>query len=161
VKPRIFTAAAGLSAVLTALVIGWWCWSFWFFDMVDHDGGGRYLSLWSFRGTILFAGGSGERFGGYPDPGHPSPTGWNVRSIQAPEDMAADEGWPPPWGLKIYRKEYGFSGPHAALVVLTLPLPAAWLIRRMRRNPLACASCSYDLRGTPGIECPECGAIAG
>lgn len=32
----------------------------------------------------------------------------------------------------------------------------AW--RRARRSPHACARCGYDLRGTPGGACPECGS---
>ena len=50
--------------------------------------------------------------------------------------------------------------PHWLLAVLTLILPVVWLIRRRRRrdpDTLSCAKCGYDLRGSSGRACPECG----
>lgn len=44
------------------------------------------------------------------------------------------------------------------IVVLTLPLPIAWLIASRRRALRAghCSICGYDLRASPE-RCPECG----
>lgn len=53
--------------------------------------------------------------------------------------------------------------PYWLLIVITLPLPAIWLIAWRRRArigiPRRCRKCGYDLRATPD-RCPECGADA-
>ena len=52
--------------------------------------------------------------------------------------------------------------PHWALVLGTLPLPAAylWSASRRRRWPVGhCRHCGYDLRASPE-RCPECGRPA-
>ncbi len=53
--------------------------------------------------------------------------------------------------------------PHWLIVVLTLPLLAAWAIQfhraKRRTRDGHCADCGYDLRASPD-RCPECGASA-
>jgi hypothetical protein len=53
-----------------------------------------------------------------------------------------------------------YAIPHWAILLTTLPMPAAWIARRSRsRRFLAtgrCVACGYDLRATPD-RCPECG----
>lgn len=49
---------------------------------------------------------------------------------------------------------------HWLLAIPTLILPVVWLIRRRRNHDpdaVLCAKCGYDLRGSPGGACPECG----
>jgi hypothetical protein len=71
---------------------------------------------------------------------------------------------------KTYEGEDGDSRcevslPNWMLVVLTSPLPAAWMISWWRKRMAAmrtarglCPRCGYDLRATPD-QCPECGAV--
>jgi hypothetical protein len=49
--------------------------------------------------------------------------------------------------------------PWWALTLAFLATPAVmWWRRRRAPVPGACRNCGYDLRGTPGSACPECGA---
>ncbi|MBC7771023.1 MAG: hypothetical protein H7210_00875 [Pyrinomonadaceae bacterium] len=45
-------------------------------------------------------------------------------------------------------------------VSLVFPL-MSWIARRRHRPPWACDGCGYDLRGTTGTRCPECGRMDG
>jgi hypothetical protein len=62
-------------------------------------------------------------------------------------------------GVKTF---WFLSVPFWFLLLASSALPAAWLVRRLRRRPGAgarpCPSCGYDLRATPD-RCPECGAV--
>jgi hypothetical protein len=52
--------------------------------------------------------------------------------------------------------------PYWCVVVLTMPLPAIWLIQKRRHtrflNRSICRSCGYNLTGNTSGVCPECGA---
>jgi hypothetical protein len=67
------------------------------------------------------------------------------------------------WGYSAFRGPADVEVPVWPLVILLAYLPWVPLILRlMRRWQSArlglCAACGYDLRGTPGRACPECGA---
>ncbi len=47
------------------------------------------------------------------------------------------------------------------LILLASSGPTLRSVRRRRRKRLGlCTSCGYDLRGTPGAHCPDCGSTA-
>jgi len=73
--------------------------------------------------------------------------------------------------LERLRRDENGLGPHWIVVVplyavagvaAAATVPPVFLLRRSRRRDAAglCTSCGYDLRGTPGGRCPECGATA-
>lgn len=52
------------------------------------------------------------------------------------------------------------SIPYWAMLCTSLILPSIWCLRRLLCVGVglrACAACGYDLRGTKGPTCPECG----
>jgi hypothetical protein len=55
---------------------------------------------------------------------------------------------------------YAVVIPHWFIAIVSLLLPARWLVRRHRAKRAIrmdrCATCGYDLRATPD-RCPECG----
>ena len=60
----------------------------------------------------------------------------------------------------------GLAGPILVLVSIILCPPCWWLYRVVSRRyhqtvgrMKICFQCGYDLRGTPGAECPECGHL--
>ena len=51
--------------------------------------------------------------------------------------------------------------PYWVILLVTAPMPAAWLtmrLRRKRRRRGHCPKCGYDIRVTP-YRCPECGHV--
>jgi hypothetical protein len=80
-----------------------------------------------------------------------------LRAI-APRGFAAWHRFDPvPGGTQ---EQYEVVIPHALAVALLLLVPAAWLGVRWRRDggrSDRCPACGYDLRGSEGAACPECG----
>lgn len=65
---------------------------------------------------------------------------------------------PPGWE----RTHFVFVGiPYWAIVVVTMIVPADWMLGRWRKRHLrrdgACPACGYDLTGNVSGVCPECG----
>ena len=172
-RRKLFTLAAGTSAVLCVAVCVLWVRSY---SVADVWGwGGRpdanvsvvsvYGRIWSeYIREIGFTGGATRPPGiqGYyamPVSGDPfrswEPT-WSFCGFRWMESDPLP-GEPIPTVLRV------LAVPHWALVLATGTLPGIWLVawrRRHRRapSPGRCASCGYDLRATPD-RCPECGAV--
>src|SRR5688500_1589106 len=68
-------------------------------------------------------------------------------------------GWDARGERIAYGSWTGVAVPFWALVLVSTPLPALWLRRRVRVRRLKraglCPACGYDLRATPN-RCPEC-----
>jgi hypothetical protein len=69
------------------------------------------------------------------------------------------------WGTPsntVFKWTLGLAVPHWLVVLITGAWPVVRFGRALRmRNRLRqgyCPACGYDLRGTPGNTCPECGA---
>ncbi|MDB5329037.1 MAG: hypothetical protein JWP03_188 [Phycisphaerales bacterium] len=79
-----------------------------------------------------------------------------------------DEGDRHEWGhLGVYVATWNngcmrVSVEDGVLALITAPLPALWIILRLRLlfrpKPGCCPTCGYDLCATPN-RCPECGAV--
>lgn len=105
--------------------------------------------------------------------------GWPFRALRAERRLAlaAFDPRDEPWGGSIVLSPGSVFLPFSARVLPTVPLwpgllgnvaitsaafalaftlPSAWR-RRRRIARSRCPACNYDLRGTPGTRCPECG----
>ena len=97
---------------------------------------------------------------------NPTPIEINQTEVEQPQFPLLSRA---PWREPSFAWErepsyFSITVPYWALVVATLPFPAAylWSARRPRRSRLrhrgGLCTCGYDLRATPG-RCPECGMV--
>jgi hypothetical protein len=134
-----------------------------------------YLSVDCWRGEIGI-----HRFFDVDNPPHTSGSYFHVEkwgagnTLQAMQVLGQTMNGSPDSGCAIQFSGFGFyrfkldSGgylinmfiPLWAVMLGSAPLPAYWLIRRIRihARPGHCPKCGYDLRATPD-RCPECGKI--
>jgi len=64
------------------------------------------------------------------------------------------------WQQQYGQGEYGW--PHAVgvgLLIFAGWMAAAWFIGERARGRRWCPRCRYDMEGTPGLRCPECGKL--
>jgi hypothetical protein len=70
-------------------------------------------------------------------------------TLPAPSSALGRHTIPPHWHVVV---------PYWALAVVTVVMPACWIIRRRPVPKGRCPACGYDMRATPD-RCPECGAV--
>jgi hypothetical protein len=148
VSRRLFNFLAAGSLLLTLDVLVLWPLSHkqvsWVLEGIRYEPRDAYwrVDLFGYEGELFL--------------------GWAVR---------ADERSGPAWsksfaglGLSKGREPW-----YLVQWVVTVPFPwllavasipcVLWLVMRLRRHPSGfCRRCDYDLRGSPGPTCPECGA---
>jgi 4-amino-4-deoxy-L-arabinose transferase-like glycosyltransferase len=173
-RRKLFTLAAGVSAVLCVGVCVLWVRSYWVGESLSGERWERAFRIYSTRGTFGV-----NVFWLYNKWGEPlfrrKPTEYSRWPEPYPQRSAEDLGaarvvrLP---GFTHYTVEPGVGGGNIRLgewtvgVAYVLPaalfvvLPALYVRRllRARHGAGRCAACGYDLRATPG-RCPECGAV--
>jgi hypothetical protein len=159
VKRRLFNAGALLSLAICLASLGLW---------VRSGGRAATLQLGPSRLGAIYAtaaaGGLTLVFVTEPDHIAFSPLMLDTYSAVATNPLTR---------FSYHRRDawMSWSGYFPQRRVLTFPIwvvsivsaatPLLWVHRRTRRRasgPGMCAACGYDLRGTPGSQCPECGA---
>jgi hypothetical protein len=171
-KQKLFTLAAGLSAVLCAAGCVLWVRSYFYSEVWW-----RYAPPIGNRGYLVAAVTS------QPDTLDMAidTSPWSVwgeylpqgSHMSTPTPMAGETGYHP---LDLGSVRFSLAGfgvgrrqslrwvrmPLSLVVLGTFILPAVWT-RNMRRRrlvrPSLCRQCGYDLRATPD-RCPQCGAMA-
>jgi hypothetical protein len=186
-RRKLFTLAAGASAVLCAGVCVLWVRSYFAADRLfwqgwDDEGDRSYR-----RQDMILSGSGGVGMSRVVQSGpresyRMSIDRWLARTGPRPFHAALPAAYPdfmgdkPVWGgfkwsgstyMEAGRtrpRAYGWQVvvPYWALFAVTASLPLGWGWRWQRRRRLAafghCAACGYDLRATPD-RCPECGAV--
>jgi 4-amino-4-deoxy-L-arabinose transferase-like glycosyltransferase len=155
--------SVAVSAVLCIAVCVLWMRSMRAGDQwiwYDHDCGECFSTLCSASGRVRYSWANNSFLeGANPTAGHtviPDPS--SVMYVAVPGEVH--------YRLPGFQFDRYHSGGllvtiHDALpLLLSLPLPLAWMLRRRhaRVRPGHCPSCGYDLRATPNC-CPECGAV--
>jgi 4-amino-4-deoxy-L-arabinose transferase-like glycosyltransferase len=160
-RQKLFTLAAGVSAVLCAVVCVLWVRSCWRCDLLGHkSASGVAMGLQSYRGSIGViwiqepARGPRERHFGY-----------NSTPVRGWDEFITDTGGHGTAGFRHVQIPGRFGYTFVPLWLLltvfaVLPALAArqWMREWKRRSVGRCPVCGYDLRATPG-RCPECGAV--
>jgi hypothetical protein len=176
-RRKLFTFAAGMSAVLCVLVCVLWVRSGRHGVLLSHTagpsaGGGQVTCQTDFSSAGGRLGFSCERVGNAGMPPH-----WERQEITA-DDLSNADWWDDaPARFRFAGVQFDANrplaaaddsfvqvyAPHWLAALLFALLPAIWvtgLVRRRRRvRGQRCAACGYDLRATPE-RCPECGTVA-
>jgi len=172
-RRKLFTLAAGLSAILCAAACGLWVRSYWATDQLRLDWpGGGHAHVFPVGGVLEIGGWPARAGGGASWRFHyaPKPRNAGEGTLDYQRGLVQSSTGRPPGRFAGFEHHH-FSAPqgwHEWIVpmwAVALPagvMPAAWLARRRRvRHRQAeglCLACGYDLRATPE-RCPECGAI--
>jgi hypothetical protein len=175
-RRKLFTLAAGVSAVLCVGVCVLWVRSYWVSDNWVRDVPAGRIGMGSERGRIVWRHVSylrGTRVVFNAPVGYqtvpvtatgvgssPTPASWSFARSRMFFEHAV--GRPPAVSGLVDVED--FAVPLWAPVLTASVLPAIWLLLRMAGRMRAaaglCPACGYDLRATPD-RCPECGRMAG
>jgi hypothetical protein len=171
-RRKLFTLAAGVSAVLCAAVCVLWVRSYSAYDSVTRIRSMRWTQADSWRGLVVVS--------GVDDRNEPLSVPDSLQHHTSAEpkspyfEAVADARWrfagfavqPPTTvhaGVQFTR--WLVAAPYwsvAALLAIgpIVKLLGSAMLRRARRRRHAglCPACGYDLRATPDL-CPECGAV--
>ena len=170
---RLFGGRRALVGLLVLLGVGWLWWhSYRAYDLAAFFGReGKVSGVGSFRGELMIA---------FTDVSMGPQRAWTAEVASAPiedgermREMLTDSPKVARrWGFLVARHgpdAFGLSKQSASVVAaphwVLLPVGAwpvfAWGVRRARwvrwRRRGWCLACGYDLRGTEGDRCPECG----
>jgi len=183
-KRRFFTLASLLSLMLCTVTMVFWACSLKWEMFVGHTVMPREGVNWHWRTWMLWSQNGGARFSSesylvndrhFVDDWVQKPGRWERRvqtlgtsgpQMPFPQNLRPDWGFgpmSPGWGGPMAIHAYNVSVflPYWCVVVLTIPLPAIWLIQKRRHtrflNRSLCRSCGYNLTGNTSGVCPECG----
>jgi hypothetical protein len=169
-RARAFNILAVSSVLLAVASAGLWAWTLFASaraDYASHDARRGVFVGWvisSSAGEIFLARTSGTgtfphdraKWHRYTVPLDPEQPLRLRLGLRLPRFDYRDVPIHPPL-LQTY---WSLTVPYWLLVLIAVPLPAAWRVRRARvRRRLSsgqCLHCGYDLRATPE-RCPECG----
>lgn len=146
-KRRLFNVLAAVSLLLALAVAGLWARSVWIHTDVLGQRDTWVLASSAGRIHVVYTSGywdrsrEGLRLRSYET----RPTDWNACNYE--------------YGTGMEKYFYAIVADWLLILVFSV-LPALRLVTRLRfRNTVGhCSICDYDLRGSSGPTCPECGA---
>ena len=170
-KRRLFTILCGLSLLLCVGTAALWVRSYWYLDDLNYP---KVIPTWGITsqlGSVVFVWRvsppvpipqDGLEFHGHrllrgSKPFHGS-TRWSFLGIEVIDGGCVYLIGPNVWTV---RSSY-LVVPYWLPCVLTMILPAIWIIRRYRSRPHPigfCQKCGYNLTGNVSGICPECGTV--
>ena len=167
-RGRLLNLLTLLSMLLCTAMCGLWVWGQWWREAAMFGAGGRVYHFGANSSGLFVAEFQGVSREYRRD--HPVRWRWDhgrAASYDVMDDAANRVGL----GFAGFRHAYSQPHPYASHGAVLIPywapacllalLPAARLIRRIRRHPAGgCRRCGYDLRATPE-RCPECGTAVG
>ena len=92
-----------------------------------------------------------------------APSKWSLYALR-PDQISSSYGWGWRWGFEVHAVLRPGAGGDVRVplwfvgVLIAFPTARLWVRRRSGRLPWQCHKCGYNLTGTTGGCCPECGA---
>jgi hypothetical protein len=153
VKRRLFSAGAVVSLILLFAALALWVRGYYRSDhWVLREADPRW-SLLSWTGEVSFIWIRENMLGGFGDPPLPRVGSFWVGGW---ERLETQDRTPP----VVYYARYYIKDGFLVALLAGLAVACAGLAHRprLRESTGQCPACGYDLRGSEGASCPECGA---